>query len=347
MSRISAANPVNQEPAALYRSVIDTVKDNGADYAVVDYPDYNNIGDSAIWAGQSRILREAFGKNPAYVASPNDYKDDIEDFSKDFVIFVQGGGNFGDIWKHHQDFRIKILEKYPDRKIVQLPQSIFFSSPHELDLTKQAIGQHGNFHLLVRDQASFLFAKAEFDCPVHLCPDAAHSIPFYISEPAQHEVFSLVRTDIESEATNLEEIVREYGPVQDWNDIDGYFYENEGVLNRFFRRHIQYKFPTSSLMMAYRRRMYDHLAKRAVDRGIKQLSQGEIVISDRLHAHILCTLIGKPHISLDNANGKIGEYIRQWGGFGITELAGSPADIKEKIEALRTLLSRTEAKPSH
>ena len=347
MSMISAAHLVNQEPVRLYRSVIDKVKDDGADYAVVDYPDYNNIGDSAIWAGQSRILREVFGKKPAYVACPNDYKGDIEDFSKNFIVFVQGGGNFGDIWKSHQDFRIGILERYSNKKVVQLPQSIFFSSPHELDLTKRAIGRHGDFHLLVRDQASFLFAKAEFDCPVHLCPDAAHSIPFYISEPAQHEVFSLVRTDIESDAANLEEIVREYGPVQDWNNIDGYFYKNEGVVNRFFRRHIQYKFPTSSLMMAYRRWMYDHMAKRAVDRGIKQLSQGEIVISDRLHAHILCTLIGKPHISLDNANGKIGEYIRQWGGFGITELAGSPADIKGKMEKLRNLLSRAEAKLSH
>lgn len=347
MSRISAANSVNQEPAALYRSVIDRVRGDGADYAVVDYPDYKNIGDSAIWAGQSRILQEVFGKNPAYVASPNDYKGDIEDFSKYFIVFVQGGGNFGDIWKHHQDFRLKILEDYSDRKIVQLPQSIFFSSPHELDLTKRAIGRHGNFHLLVRDQASFLFARAEFDCPVHLCPDAAHSIPSYISESAQHDVFSLIRTDIESDAENLEGIVREYGPVQDWNDVDGYFYENEGFVNRFFRRHIQYKFPTSSLMMAYRRWMYDHLAKKAVDRGIKQLSQGEIVISDRLHAHILCTLMGKPHISLDNSNGKIGEYIRQWGGFGITELAASPADIKEKLAALRNRLSESVAMPSH
>ena len=41
-------------------------------------------------------------------------------------IFIHGGGNFGDLWPEHQQFREMILQRYPDRPVIQLPQSIHF-----------------------------------------------------------------------------------------------------------------------------------------------------------------------------------------------------------------------------
>ena len=43
-------------------------------------------------------------------------------------IFIHGGGNFGDLWAAHQEFRERVLERFPDRQIIQFPQSIHYNS---------------------------------------------------------------------------------------------------------------------------------------------------------------------------------------------------------------------------
>jgi pyruvyl transferase EpsO len=42
------------------------------------------------------------------------------------------------------------------------------------------------------------------------------------------------------------------------------------------------------------------------------LSCGRIVVSDRLHAHILCLLMGIPHVLVDNSYGKVKSFFAAW-----------------------------------
>lgn len=335
MEKKKETSLINKEMSIIYRRSVENVKGSVQGYSLVDYPAHNNIGDAAIWVGEKEALTSVFRKGPDYVASQQDYKNDIETFCKEGIIFIHGGGNFGDIWPNHHEFRLRIIKEYPRRRIVQLPQSIYFTDPECLEKTKKAIGGHRDFHLFVRDQASFEFARKEFSCPVYLTPDAAHCIRSYISETPKHEIFSLVRTDKESSIPDLHDLLLSYGSVSDWENIDEHFYKNEGRVDRLFRRRLQYKFSSSKIMMLYRSKMYDRLAQKSVDRGTKLLSQGKLVISDRLHAHIICVLMGKRHISLDNSNGKIGEYIRKWGDFGITDFVDSNTSLRERIKELR------------
>jgi pyruvyl transferase EpsO len=58
--------------------------------------------------------------------------------------------------------------------------------------------------------------------------------------------------------------------------------------------------------------VWDRLAQQRTRRGCRLLSRGRIVVTDRLHAHILCTLLGIPHIVLDNNCGKLSGFIRCW-----------------------------------
>lgn len=43
-------------------------------------------------------------------------------------------------------------ERFPDREIIQLPQSIHFADPGRVARTARLIARHGKFRLLVRDQ---------------------------------------------------------------------------------------------------------------------------------------------------------------------------------------------------
>ena len=47
-------------------------------------------------------------------------------------------------------------------------------------------------------------------------------------------------------------------------------------------------------------------------RGCRLLSRGHQVITDRLHAHILCLLMGIPHVVVDNNYGKLGSFLEAW-----------------------------------
>jgi pyruvyl transferase EpsO len=44
-------------------------------------------------------------------------------------------------------------------------------------------------------------------------------------------------------------------------------------------------------------------------RGQRLLSRYRLVISDRLHVHILCTLLGVPNVLLDNSYGKVSGFV--------------------------------------
>lgn len=54
------------------------------------------------------------------------------------------------------------------------------------------------------------------------------------------------------------------------------------------------------------------LARRGLARGLAMLSQGEVVATDRLRAHILSVLLDIPHVLVDNSYGKVRGLAEQW-----------------------------------
>src|SRR3954451_9628547 len=142
--------------------------------AILDFPDIRNCGDSAIWLGEMAYLKDRHRKRPAYVSRMRDFSpDDLERVMPMGPIFIHGGGNFGDLWITHQDFRERVIERFPGRQIIQFPQSIHYKSPERVEQSARIIGRHKNFVLLVRDEESRQFAENHFDCQVRLCPDMA------------------------------------------------------------------------------------------------------------------------------------------------------------------------------
>ena len=78
----------------------------GTPYALVDFPDHPNVGDSAIWLGEIAMLRAVGAGDPAYVCRWDDFDEAaFRDACPTGPIFIHGGGNLGDIWPHHQHFR--------------------------------------------------------------------------------------------------------------------------------------------------------------------------------------------------------------------------------------------------
>lgn len=71
--------------------------------------------------------------------------------------------------------------------------------------------------------------------------------------------------------------------------------------------------------------------------GQRLLGQGEIVVTDRLHAHILSTLMGITQVILDDSYGKVFQFVDTW--THASKLVYKAADIaqaKGLVEALLT-----------
>ena len=72
-------------------------------------------------------------------------------------------------------------------------------------------------------------------------------------------------------------------------------------------------------------------------RGIRQISRGQAIVTDRLHVHICALLIGRPHAVLDNSYGKVRRFMAAFSGG--TELSYRATSLDDGV-ALRDLLFR-------
>ena len=289
--------------------------------AILDFPDYRNCGDSAIWLGEMAYLREYHGKQPAYVSRIHDFSaDKLERAMPEGPIFLQGGGNFGDLWVAHQDFRERVLERFPDRQIIQFPQSIHYTTPARADLSARIIGRHQHFLLLVRDEESKLYAEKHFDCQVRLCPDMACFIGPVQPDPARFPVLAMLRTDQEKMAGAADGPAHADIPVEDW-------ISEKAIPVRAAKMR-----GAASALMAFdpaarRLRMLDAAAHQRFRRGTRQLSRGRAIVTDRLHVHIVSLLLGRPHAVLDNSYGKVRNFMAAYsGGTHLSYLATSLDD---------------------
>ncbi|MBJ7498475.1 MAG: polysaccharide pyruvyl transferase family protein [Sphingopyxis sp.] len=292
------------ELARHFARVLDAVLPAGK-LALVDFPDHSNVGDSAIWLGEMAYLRKS-GRLPAYYSAIADFDDEAcRAAVGGGAILIHGGGNMGTLWPKHEAFRLHLLRTHRGRPIVQMPQSIHYADPAAAAEMAEAIRDHGQFTLLVRDTRSLAFAEQHFDCPVRLCPDAALMLGRQQRSPATIPVFALLRTDHERAAG---EAALPAGVVaDDW-------LEEDAAQKRRLRLSLKLGRLFTRDPMIQRAARQHRLAEWRFQRGLAMLSAGEIVVTDRLHAHILSLLLDIPHVLLDNNYGKVAGFADQWTG---------------------------------
>jgi len=70
--------------------------------------------------------------------------------------------------------------------------------------------------------------------------------------------------------------------------------------------------PHEGLRMRRLRRTYDALARQRLAAGYALLASARAVVTDRLHGHLLCVLLGIPNVLLDNRYGKNRTLFEAW-----------------------------------
>ncbi|CAG5131924.1 unnamed protein product, partial [Candidula unifasciata] len=246
---------------------------------LIDIPVHENKGDPAIAAGEILLL-EKLNKSIVFHCQTHacnrslGLKEAIKVNRRypngDLVILMHGGGNIiGYPVVDH--LRRKYIEAFPDRKVIIFSQSIWLYGNYskELEFARVTYSNRSNLVIFLRDRQSLEIAKNNFKgVKLILAPDLAFCIGMIPRQmPPLYDIMWIRREDNESSSYTLPTIPHNITVfVGDWLQW----------LTNKSNKTVEDVFLIASA-------------------GFHFLLRGKIVVTDRLHGHILSTLLNIPH----------------------------------------------------
>jgi len=303
---------------------------------ILDVPDYPNVGDPAILLGELKFFRNHFPNARMTLVSHRQYSETVDrEIEAADILFLHGGGSFGDIWPAHHSFRLKMLSKFSHRDIIQLPQSLHFTDKYSLEETKHSISKVKRFELIVRDQKAYDFASQNFDCDVHLAPDMAFALGPLVAAEAAVDLLCLMRTDKESvtdSSRKIIEVIENSGQsfeIVDWMQNR----QNIERIHDLTRKLSKYGL-SRRLIARHGISLYEAYATSRLRFGVALLSRGKTVVTDRLHGHIISTLLNKDQLVLDSLDGKVRLFNQTWlSKFGKARFVSGPEELGDLLQS--------------
>jgi pyruvyl transferase EpsO len=253
----------------------------------------------------------------------------------DNPIFCLGGGNLGDLWPNPQRFRETVVRACASQPITLLPQCVYFRDPQKLERARTIFNEHPRLTIMVRDPVSLGLVRAHFESRCLLTPDQAVLLTDVIPPRAAASrtgSFFLSRGASDPEAAgDLADFHRAATiPAGNWESMgpSGFLTGMEVYLNGG-----NAPAPASSddmplalwdIVRKVQRPGYVVRSWRIVRQSIRQLDPYALVVTDRFHGHILCTIRHIPHVVVGNNHHKIRSHWEQWMS-GVPGAAFAPA----------------------
>jgi pyruvyl transferase EpsO len=223
---------------------------------------------------------------------------------------LHGGGNFGDLWRIHQDFRLDILRQYPNNKIIIFPQTVHYDSKQLLSEDASIMAKHKNLTVCARDRMSYDILKQHFSNNILLVPDMAFYIDMrewkkYIKPVIAGKLLFLRRTDHELDRNQKYDSVSVNAEVHDWPTMETPAF----IVRLFYKIQRLFYLIDEVLHTSFKNLFSDFvfqriLCKYNIRKGIEFISKYETVYTTRLHAGILAFMLDKPVTFFDNSYGK-------------------------------------------
>ncbi|MBW9093092.1 polysaccharide pyruvyl transferase family protein [Microbacterium jejuense] len=291
------------------------------DVALLDAPALINVGDSMIWQGQVEYMNR-LGHRIRYAADMQSY--DARRLKRSMpdggIVMLRGGGNFGDLWVGHQNFRERVAQELRNCEIVQLTQSVMFRDPARAAQANKVLSAHPSFTLLVRDDLSMERAREQLpDVKIERAYDMALGwTPRRTAEPTPGRVVVIARRDREASSGLAEASEAWRTPydvhVTDWGSHARYP-SRWGATRKLLKQNgklVYRQWP--SLPQPTIERSLRYLNRWNLDSAVDLFSQAQAMVVDRLHAHVIASLLGIPHVVLDNDHGKISSVFHSYTG---------------------------------
>ncbi|MDF2650548.1 MAG: exopolysaccharide biosynthesis protein [Paenibacillus sp.] len=269
----------------------------GSKIHYLDYPVHGNIGDLLIYKGTEQF----FSDNKIKIMGQYSYHSFPGKLSipTDHIIVCHGGGNLGDLYLPHQNFREKIVEQYPNHRIVILPQTVYFEQRNREEQARKIFNQHRHLYIFVRDKKS-LSRLVGFTSKKFVSPDMAHQLwPIQVKRSPLKKTLYLLRKDKEkNNALRLDNSQ----DIMDWSTLLSE--AEKSSIKKMISDHNN-KSPAAA-------QSWSLLKNNLIEKAVSVYSQYDEITTSRLHGHILACLMNKKNTLLDNSYGKNSAYFQTW-----------------------------------
>ena len=288
--------------------------------ALINFPNHGNPGDPGLWLGTHSLLRSLVVE-VVYQSTP--WSLDLAALSRavgDAPVLINGGGNFGDLYAGQQQGRMQLLQNWPGRPVIQLPQSIHFADPANASVVAEAIRAQGAFTMMVRDTQSVALSRTLLDVEPVLSPDHAFGlVPLVSSQPVTRELLWMVWPEGAAEFTPASQLhdPPSWVHVEDWHTgaaLAHEHFDDLGTEAWLANRQIEASWHDESVRRDWQALVatFDPLARRWFDRGVELVAGSRVLVTNKLHGHLVAVMLGKPHVVLDNSYGKVSGALETW-----------------------------------
>lgn len=290
-------------------------------------PEHGNMGDYAIGYAEQKFFTDYFPEYPLICVTAQEWLDLKEYFQRVIreydIIFLSGGGYFGDLWKSGQISR-DIVEMFPGNSKIFLPNNLTYKdsdweSNSEVKNDLEWLSEQPGTFIFFRERKSFEYAEPIVkNCA--FVPDMALYLSFAEGKPEPADrILLCFREDVEKDFYHYKELT-------EMLKKEGYQYDEMDI---HLNRKVDYEEGRDCLSAI-----------------IEKMQNASLVITDRLHGMVLAAQSGTPCIAFDNTTHKIsGVYEWLESNLKVSLFTDyEESEIQEKITELQGTFFTTEQK---
>jgi pyruvyl transferase EpsO len=308
------------------------------EYASVNIPAYStNIGSHLLWLAEYLYFKNVRAANLVYASSAQLYSQEEMGRNLGDSPIVLRSGYLGDQWDTRNGRRRPLFESivrdFSDNPIIFMPHSLEYFDPQKAGYASDLFARHPDITFIARDRRSYGNAQQLFPtCKTFLSPDMVFYLADVVNQiprrATEDSILFLQRADWDCETSRVPEefgisgLVRHEWRAEMSSDEQARFnswweeYAGTGELEGDFE---------NGQLQAWK---YLFLA-------VSQLTRHRLVITNRLHGHIMCTLLDIPHVLLQGPYRKMTEFRQVWThGLDNCRFAGSVDQVREAVAEL-------------
>lgn len=286
---------------------------------LIGVPHHNNLGDHAITIAERKYLKDNFKEYKYYEISEETLETCIEKvknvIDEEDILFLHGGGNLGDEYLYVEEGRRKVIQLFPNNRIVFFPQTMYFSDTkrgkEELEKSKKIYSQHNKLLIIAREDVSYKRMKEEFkNNKIIKTPDIVTYLDKSDKTKQNREgLLMILRNDVESNLSKeqIDKIClmsKKYFSKIEINDTA----KGNGISEK------------------------NRDAK--IEEMLNKYKKAQLVITDRLHGMIFAAITSTPCIALGNYNHKIKACSKTLEHLGYIQYIEDIDKIEEQIKYL-------------
>lgn len=263
---------------------------------IIGVAEHGNFGDFAISEAQNAFLKEHFD-NPIIeiteeeISNPLTFRRIEAMLGPDDIIFLQGGGNHGNMYSFHEMYRREVIRHFRNNRIVMFPQTYYFSDDEDgkkqSKISSEVYSSHPDLILAFRDQLSYTLAcKAYPENTVIFCPDMVLYLSdrFDKSDSLDSDIMILFRSGKEAK----------YQPT-----------EKESLIATLERKYkLAFNSHSTNEKITKSNRYF------LIKKQVELYSKSAVVLTDKLHGAIFSILTATPCVMLSTYNHKLNEFYK-------------------------------------